>query len=196
MQGTVSTRQREMHAVLVCVALLIVTGCGGRAGRPPSAPSPTPAPTTPTPPPTAAVWKDLGEYIMTMTAAASCSLPDYAMARTYNARLKESGQDLVAEFDDPNFVCGWWGCGFTGTRDAATMRFTLTSWSPGGTEYAFIYLVNAETELGYIGTAAGPMADSGVAATFNGAVVLYHSGNHKEFARCDAPDHRMELVRK
>lgn len=196
MQGTVSTRRREMYAGLVGVALLIVIGCSGQGGRPPTAPTPTSPPATPTPPPSRAAWKDLGEYSVTMTAAPACSLPDYAMARTYNGRLKESGQDLIAEFDDPNFVCGWWGCGFTGTRDGGTVRFALTSWSPGGTEYAFIYLVNAETELGYIATATGQMADSGLSARFDGAVVLYHSGNHTEFARCDATDHQMELVRK
>lgn len=194
MHGTVSTHQCDAHAVLVCVALLIVTACGGEEWRPPSGPTATP-PTTSAP---SAVWKDLGEYTMTMTAAPSCSLPDYAMARTYNARLKERGQDLVADFDDPSFVCGWWGCGFTGTRDGEAVRFTLNSWEPGATEYAFIYLVSPETELGYIGTATGQMSDRVIATTFNGAVVLYAEGSYppKELARCDAPDHHMELLRK
>jgi hypothetical protein len=194
MHGTVSAHQCDAHALLVYLALLIVTACGGEEWRTPSGPTPTP-PTTSAP---SAVWKDLGEYTMTMTAAPSCSLPDYAMARTYNARLKERGQDLVADFDDPNFVCGWWGCGFTGTRDGEAVRFTLNSWEPGATEYAFIYLVSPGTELGYIGTATGQMSDRVIATTFNGAVVLYAEGTYppKELARCDAPDHHMELLRK
>jgi hypothetical protein len=155
-------------------------------------------PTTSTPPGVPATWKDLGEYTMTMTAAPSCSLPDYAMTRAYNARLKEGGQDLVADFDDPNFVCGYWGCGFTGTKDGETVRFTLNSWSPGATQYAFIYLVSPGTELGYIGTASGQMSDRVIATTFSGSVVLYAEGIFppKELARCDAPDHHMALVRK
>jgi hypothetical protein len=130
-----------------------------------------------------------------MTAAPSCSLPDYAMARTYDARLKERGQDLVATFDDPHFVAWDGPAGFAGTRDGEIVRFTLNGdyFVPG---YSFVYLVNQDTELAYSGTATGTMSDRGIVATLNGAVLLYGYHNHKEVARCDALDHRAELLRK
>jgi hypothetical protein len=116
------------------------------------------------------------------------------MTRTYNARLKESGPDLVAEFDDPHFVA-WGPAGFTGTTDGETVRFTLNG-DYGKPVYSFVYLVNDSTELGYTGAATGNMGDSVIVATLNGTVVLCSYHDHKEFARCDAPDHRMELARK
>jgi len=192
MRAITSTGWSALRAVLACLPLLVATACGGDAWRSPGAPTP---PSTSTPSPTD-LWKDMGEYTMTMTAAPACSLPDFAMVRTYDAHVREKGRDVIVEFDDANFVGGWWGCGFTGTRDGDTMHFTLTSWDPGATEYAFIYQVNAATELGYIGTATGTMGDGRLVAAFRGGVVLYRSDIHKEATRCDAQDHRMELVRK
>jgi hypothetical protein len=138
---------------------------------------------------------------MTMTAPASCSLPDYAMARTYSVRLKESGQHLVTELDDQQDCVSWgWPCGFTGTRDAETVRFTFNGNYPGSDGYAFSYEVHGEnTALAYKGTAIGKMADSSITAVLDGAVLLYACHGFcadKEFARCEAPDHRMELRRK
>lgn len=198
MQCTISNGRRAVHATLVSVALLSVTACGGEDWRTPSGPAPTPL-TTPPPPP--AVGKDLGEYRLTMTAAPSCSLADYAMARTYNARLRESGQDLVVELDDQQHCVSWgWPCGFTGTRDAETVRFTFNGDYPGSDGYAFSYEVNGENmALAYKGAATGKMGDSSITAMLDGAVLLYACHgfcDDKEFARCDAPYHRMELRRK
>jgi hypothetical protein len=200
MPHTISARWNEMHAVMVCAALVLAVGCGGQTGRVPSAPTPLP-PTTPTPSPPTPVWKDLGEYTMTMTAAPSCSLPDSAMARTFNARLKESGRDLVAELDDQQHCVSWgWPCGFTGTKDAETVRFTLNGEYPRDDGYAFEYLVNGEdTALAYIGTATGKMTDGSISVVLNGAVLLYACRgfcSDRPLAWCDAADHRIELVRR
>jgi hypothetical protein len=184
-----------MRAALACLTLLIVSACG-EDWRPPSAPTATPPATSSTPPTTTAAWDDLGEYTVTMRAAPSCSLPDYAMARTYSARLKKSGEHLAVEFDDPEFLSWGWPCGFTGTRDGDTVRFTLNGGYPGPDGYSFSYLVNGEVELAYTGTATGKMGDNGIAATLNGAVILYAYGGTRELARCEAPDHRVEVVRK
>lgn len=197
MRGIGPTSRSQRRAACACLLMLITAGCDA-----PSSPvAPTP-PSTSTPPtstaPPAGPWKELGEYTMTMTAAPACSLPDYARVRAYGAHVRENGPNLIVEFDDPDFVCEWWGCGFTGTQDGGTTRFSLTSWEPGATEYAFIYQVNAATELGYIGSATGAMRDGVFAAAFNGAVVLYQGDTfpHRQITRCDAPDHRLELVRR
>jgi hypothetical protein len=138
---------------------------------------------------------------MTMAAAPSCSLPDSAMTRTFDARLKESGPDLVAELDEQEHCVSWgWPCGFTGTKDAETVRFTLNGDYPGDDGYAFEYVVNGEdTALAYKGSATGRMTDSRITAVFNGAVLLYACRgfcSDSPFARCDASDHRIELVRR
>jgi hypothetical protein len=204
MQGTVCTLRRKTRIVLVCVALLIVSACGEDGWRAPGAP--TPPPVTSTPPPIAsapppAAWEDLGDYTLTMTAAASCSLPDYGMAQTYDMRVKERGHDLVVELvDQPHCVSWGWPCGFTGTRDAEAVRFTLNGDYPADDGYVFDYEVDGEhTALAYKGTATGTLADNSITAMLDGDVRLYACNGFcagKEFARCDAPDHRMVLVRK
>jgi len=189
MPGTVSTRQSAMYATVVCLALLIVSACG----EPANPAGPTGATMTP-------VWKDLGEYTVTMTAAPSCSLPDDAMTRTYRARLNERGQELEATFDDKQFVGVQGPSGFAGTRDGEAVRFTLNgNYSLPG--YSFVYEVSPGRELAYMGRAIGKMSDSGIVATLNGTVwVQGHGGdpysNIDVVAICTAADHRMELVRK
>ena len=135
---------------------------------------------------------------MTVTASPACSLPDYAMVRAFDAHLRQNDRMMLfVHFDGPDFVCPPYGSpGFTGTQDGDTMRFTLTSRQPSPNDHAFIYRLNESTDLGYIGTATGVMRDGVLAATFSGSVVLYQVDTDTETARCDAPDHRLELVRK
>lgn len=137
---------------------------------------------------------------MTVTASPSCSLPNYAMVRTYSVRLKEGGEHLAAEFDEEGNCVSWgWPCGFTGTRDAQTVRLTFNT-DPRNDGYTFSYLVTEENaELAYEGAATGKMDDSTITAVFDGAVLLYACSGFCDgwaFARCDAPNHRLELVRK
>lgn len=189
MQGTNSTRRRSTHA-LVYLALLAAAACSDEHWRPANPVAPTEPP-----PPASAVWEDLGAYSVTMTAAPSCSLPDYAMLETYDGRLKGSGQHLVATFDDSRFVAWEGPAGFAGTRDGDTVRFTLNGdyFSPG---YSFVYLVQDGTELTYTGTASGTMIGSNIVATLTGTVLLRSYHDLAELARCYATDHRMELVHK
>jgi hypothetical protein len=195
MRGSASARRSSVHAALVCLALFIVPACSEQPWTPPNPFEPTP----PTPP-TTRQWTDLGEYTVTMTAAPSCSLPDYAVTRTYDARLKVSDQDLVVTFDDPKFVACAGPSGFAGTRDGDTVRFTINGdyWVSG---YSFVYEVSPGTELGYAGTATGTIADSRIVATLNGIVLIrgYDTTNpylNDVVATCDATDHRVALVRK
>ena len=85
--------------------------------------------------------------------------------------------------------------GFAGTRDGNGVRFTLNGdYFVDG--YSFVYLALQGAEIGYTGTAAGTMDGEGIVATFDGTVLLYHYSDHQVFGRCEAADHRMEVVRK
>lgn len=194
MRGTVPTGRNAMHAALVCLALLVVAACSEEARRPESPIGPTETPVTPAP-----VWNDLGEYAVIMTAAPSCSVPDYAMTHTYNGRLKERGRDLVVTFSSQQFIAEAGSPGFAGTRDGETVRFTINGdyYADG---YAFVYQVEPGKDLGYAGTAIGTMADGRIVTTLNGTLLIraYDLTNPyliDVVARCDATDHRMELVR-
>jgi hypothetical protein len=179
-----------MHAALVCLALLIVSACDEHPVNP-ARPTDTQRP----PPPPTRIWTDLGEYTVTMSAAASCSLPAYAMTHTYYGRLKESDQDLVATFDDTRFVAWAGPSGVAGTRAEETVRFTMNGdYFVDG--YSFVYLIDGGTELAYAGTATGECGDSSIVATLAGTVLLRRYSDHILIAQCDATDHRVELIRK
>ena len=185
-------RIEYLRAALFVAALFLAAACDEPKGSPaaptqPSASSPAPTP--------AKVWKDLGEYSVTMTASASCSLPEYAVKQTYDGRLAESGQELVVSFKDKSFVCWAGPAGFQGTKAGDRVSFMLNGdYFVDG--YSFVYLIRADTELGYMGIATGSIGENGIAARLNGTVLLYSYYGHKPFALCDAPDHLMELVRK
>lgn len=187
MQGTVSIRRSRTRAALLWQALLIVSAlsqlaCDGTVVRP--------NPVTPTP---TTDWETLGYYTVTMTAAPSCSLPDYAMKGSYGgALLRQAGQDLVALFDPYGPFMG--SPGFTGKIDGQSVRFTLNG-DQGASGYSFIPLVNG-VEVAYTGTAVGTMGAGGIVATFNGTVRLSLQSDHTLFATCIASDHKMEFVRQ
>jgi len=195
MSGTASTGRITMRAPLVCLTMIVIAACGEEAWKPPILPNVTP---TPTP----RVWTNLGMYTVTMTAAPSCSLPDYTVTRTYDGRLLGSDQDLVVLFDpyDARFVAGRGSSGFgrpsgfTGTRDGEAVRFTLHD--DESTDYSFVYLAAEGRELAYSGTASGTMSGSGIVATFTGTFELRSGQDHTVSAECHATDHRVELVRR
>jgi hypothetical protein len=177
-----------MLAGLLSLGLLIVSACSEETWTPPTGPAHRP-------PPAQREWKDLGEYTVTMTASPSCSLPDYAMTRSYDARLGEIGQDLLATFADQRFIAWAGPAGFSGTKDGETVRFYINGdYFVDG--YSFVYLVKPGEELAYTGTATGTMQDARIVARLDGTVLLRSYDDLTVLAQCDASDHRMELVRK
>ncbi len=185
MRGTCSTRRRAMCVAIAWLALLVVSACNeANPFRPSYSTNTTP------------VRQYLGEYTVRITAAPSCSLPDYATTRTSTGRLTQSGQDLVVAFDpyDSQYATRVGSPGFTGTREGEKVHFVLNGDSRSS-GYSFAYLVN-DMEVGYTGTATGTMADNGSVATFNGTVALYRYTDHTLVAACEATDHAFELLRK
>lgn len=194
MSGTGSSRRSRAHAALACAALILAAACSEHGRSTPTAPSSPPASRSSVAQPVD-TRTDLGDFAMTLTASPSCTLPDPAMSGTYQAHLKEGNGRLYVEFEDQRFVCGFWGCGFTGRREDDRVRFTLTSWTPGATDFAFIYQLTGDTDLGYVGTSVGALDERGFSAVFEGAIVLYVGSTNRESARCDARDHRLQLTR-
>jgi hypothetical protein len=200
MHGIVPTVRSATRAAPVRLALLVILACSGLACSNPTSPSGTGGsgggPPAGGPVDWWAGWNDLGERIVTMIASPSCSLPDYAMKQSYTGHLRERGQELIVTFADPGFIAWAGSSGFAGTRDGSTVRFTLNGdYFVDG--YSFVYLLALQgAEIGYTGTAAGTMDGEGILATFDGTVLLYHYADHQVFDRCNAPDHRIEVVRK
>jgi len=190
MYGALSIRRCARSAALSCQALLIVLAivalaCNGRTVTPSR---PTPLPTqTPTP---ATGWTVLGFYEVTMSAAPSCSLPDYATKANYGeARIAQAGQSLDVIFEPYGPFADM---GFTGIIDGQTVRFTLNG-DRAASGHSFIATVD-DVEVAYSGTAAGTKDARGIVATFDGTVRVSLHSDHTVIATCAASDHRMEMV--
>jgi hypothetical protein len=186
MKGTVFIRRHATRSALLWSGLLIVLAVGQLAC---DGTVVTPTPVQPTP---ASEWTSLGYYTLTMTAAPSCSLPDYAMKAVYRgALLTQSGEYLVVQFDPYGpFEGGVFG----GTVDGQSVRFTLDE-TQGPYDYYFVALVDS-SEVAYFGTAAGAKDDSGIVAAFSGTVRVSRQSDHATIATCVASDHRLEMVRQ
>jgi hypothetical protein len=155
---------------------------------PPVGPTPTPTPNPPT------AWVTLGYYEVTMSAAPSCALPEYAMKANYGeARIAQIDRNLDVLFD-PYGPFG--DMGFKGTIDGQNLRFTLNgTQDPDPDVYSFIAWVD-NVEVAYSGTAAGTMDGKSIVATFDGTVRVFLRSDHTVIATCTASDHRMEMVRR
>jgi hypothetical protein len=131
-----------------------------------------------------------GIWSLTVVASPSCTLPPDMMQRTYSARIDETAKGITVDLSAAgSHGDGWDKWGFTGTRDATTLRFILGDPTSG---YDTTENIDSSKSIWYVGTAVGPAADRKVSAVFSGKVFLWASGTTVE---CPADDHRLEFVR-
>jgi hypothetical protein len=110
--------------------------------------------------------------LMAVLASRSCATP-----RVYQVDIEEWQGRLIVFAQGQQFVSFAGPPGFTGTRTANTVTFTIS-------DNIFEQLCFVDGLLGYSGLATGTITERGIVATFDGRI-----------GTCQAADHRMELVR-
>jgi hypothetical protein len=132
-----------------------------------------------------------GTYTLTVTPSPSCKFPSGLFPRQYTARVQDAVGALTVELSGAQFALWSGRAGFTGTRDASTVRFAVNDGFDD--HYNFLELLSPPgIWLGYSGTGLGEVHDGQITAAFSG--YLDYDSNTPAAAICTASDHRFELV--
>jgi hypothetical protein len=136
-----------------------------------------------------------GSFKLTVTASPSCVLPPEVMQRRYDATILQLHQELFVLLTGANLVAWGGQTGFSGRREQNAVRFVVRDTFDDG--YNFIERIAGTstdgTDLYYAGTAVGAPDQTRIVAVFNGKLELRRGST--TIAKCEAGDHRFELMR-
>ncbi len=143
-----------------------------------------------------------GDYSLTVTASASCQLPDEARNRMYSAEIVQQGAGITVTLGGANFASS--GPGAPGNRFTGRVVGNVVNFVLGYDDYYGIYDVVERlaptTYLTFGGSATEQAGQTTMSASLVGTVAVFETSNwpdynRKTVAACTANDHLLTLTR-